>query len=111
MKSIAKWSYQKISLPTFCIGKNESFRKFIIGFESITNKHRLKSFEKGLYLKEQLSMSPRTLLGSFNTEQEPYENAKDLLKQAFDHRPLHDVAKPSLHVNRPLVQGRVWTCL
>ena len=74
----SKLELPKISLPTFCNGKDESFRKFIIGFESIINKHRLTSYEKCIYLKDQLSMNPRTLLDSFNAEQQPYENAKDL---------------------------------
>ena len=83
--------------------KLKKFRKFIIGFETIINKHRLTSYEKFTYLKEQLRMNPRILLYSFNAEQ-PNENAKDLLKQAFDDRPLHIVAEPWLRVNRPLVR-------
>ena len=97
------------SLPTFCNDKKESFHKFIAEFESILNKHALSSYEKFVYLKEQLGMDPRTLLESFNAERQPYENAKDLLEQAFGDNQIHSEAKFSLYANRPLFQPGIGT--
>ena len=80
-----KLQLPKISLPTFGNLKDESFRKFIISFESIVDKHNLTSYEKFYYLKSQLSKGPRTLIDSLDVSRQLYEVAKELLIKAFDN--------------------------
>ena len=80
-----KLELPKIPLPKFSNDKNESFRKFIISFESIVDKHEISSYVKFCYLRDQLSKGPRVLLDSLDVTEQLYEVAKDLLKKAFDN--------------------------
>ena len=75
----------KVPLPSFSNLKSESYRKFIRSFEAIISKHSLTSHEKFIYLKDQLSKGPRTLIDSLDVGQQEYETAKDLLSKAFDN--------------------------
>ena len=74
----------KVPLPTFQNAINENLKKFLRSFESIVNKHNLTSYEKFIYLKNQLAGGPRTLVDSLDVEKQNYETAKQLLEKAFD---------------------------
>ena len=74
----------KVPLPTFQNANNENLKKFLRSFESIVNKHNLTSYEKYIYLRNQLAGGPRTLVDSLDVEKQNYESAKQLLEKAFD---------------------------
>ena len=46
-------------------------------------KYRLSSYEKFVYLQNQLSNEPLTIIKSLELGMQTYEDAKDLLQQAF----------------------------
>ena len=79
-----KLDLPKLPLPVFSNSTNESFRKFITGFEAIINKYRLTSYEKYVYLRGQLNKGPKVLVDSLDIEHQLYDTAKELLSQAFD---------------------------
>lgn len=72
-----------VTLPVFCNDKKESLEKFIYSFESIIDKHVLSSYEKFIYLKNQLRGSPKVLIDSMSTDEQNYDTAKQLLVEAF----------------------------
>lgn len=72
-----------ISLPEFSNDKKESLERFIYAFESIVNKHNLSEYEKFIYLKGQLRKGPLTLTNSLDSRHQTYQNAKELLFEAF----------------------------
>ena len=74
----------EIPLPTFSNHKHESYRNFRRSFEGVISKHDLTSYEKFVYLRNQLSKGPRKLVDSLDPDQQTYEVADKLLKDAFD---------------------------
>ena len=74
----------KISLPHFSNGETEDFGKFIKGFEKMLSRYNLDSFEKFLYLRNQLHGSPLSLVDSIKLHQQDYDHARALLVKAFD---------------------------
>ena len=80
-----KLKLPQVPLPEFSNRKGENLRNFFLSFESIIDKHRLSSFEKYVYLSKQLSNAPKILVDSLDIENKLYENAKELLEQAFDN--------------------------
>ena len=80
-----KLKLPQVPLPKFANRKGESLHKFIRSFEAIVDKHSLTSYEKFIYLRNQLSDGPRILIDSIDVEQQSYEVAKELLNKAFDN--------------------------
>ena len=78
-----KLKLPKVPLPEYSNGKDECLRKFLRSFENIMAKHNLNSYDKFIYLKNQLSSGPRTLIDSLDVDQQSYETAKELLEKAF----------------------------
>ena len=74
----------KLDLPKFSNEKGESLRKFLDTFEAILGKSGSGDRELFLYLRNQLSGGPRTLIDSLESCQETYTEAKKLLEEAFD---------------------------
>jgi hypothetical protein len=72
-----------VSLPEYSNSRDQSLEKFFYAFESIVDKHKLTSYERFVYLRGQLSKSPRALVESLSTNEQSYEQAKELLMQAF----------------------------
>ena len=72
-----------ISLPEFSNEKGESLEKFLYSFEAILNKHKLSPYEKFVYLKGQVRKAPFTLIDSLDISDQTYDNAKQLLAEAF----------------------------
>ena len=79
-----KLKLPQVPLPKFANKKGESLHKFIRSFEAIIDKHSLTSYEKFIYLRNQLSDGPRILIESLDVDQQSYETAKELLIKAFD---------------------------
>lgn len=73
----------EVPLPVFSNMKGESLEKFFHNFENIINKHGLSSFEKFVYLKNQLYGPPKSLVDSLDVASRNYEEAKSLLTKAF----------------------------
>ena len=80
-----KLKLPQVPLPKFANKKGESLHKFIRSFEAIVDKHSLTSYEKFIYLRNQLSDGPRILIESLDVDQQSYETAKELLNKAFDN--------------------------
>ena len=80
-----KLKLPQVPLPEFSNRKGENLRHFFVSFESIINKHHLSSYEKYIYLCKQLFDAPKILVDSLDIENRLYENAKELLEQAFDN--------------------------
>ena len=82
-----------VPLPEFGNSKGQNYQLFIKSFESMIEKHRFKDDVKFLYLRKQLSGSPKTLIQSLEVEERSYEKAKKLLASAFDNsdRSKHDL--------------------
>ena len=74
----------KVPLPQFSNSETDDLQKFFRSFEFIISKHNLTSYEKFIYLRNQITGSPRALIDSIDVQQQSYEIAKDLLIQAFD---------------------------
>lgn len=72
-----------VSLPEFSGNKNESLEKFFYSLESMIDKHPLSSYERFAYLLGQVRKSPKVLLESLDIEEQTYDDAKQLLQQAF----------------------------
>ena len=81
-----KLKLPSVPLPEFNNSKGADVQKFIRSFEFIINKHTLSSYEKFIFLRNQLSGSPRTLIDSIDVHQQSYEVARDLLLEAFDNK-------------------------
>ena len=73
----------KVPLPEFSNKDGEDLHKFILNFESIINKYKLSPYEKFIYLQNQLSNEPLTIIKSLEVGRQTYEDAKDLLQKAF----------------------------
>ena len=78
-----KLKLPQMPLPEFSADKDQSLDKFFHNLESIINKHALSSYEKFVYLRNQLSNSPRVLIDSLDIQEQSYEKAKELLTKAF----------------------------
>ena len=76
----------KVPLPQFSNSETDDLQKFFRSFEFIISKHNLTSYEKFIYLRNQITGSPRALIDSIDVQQQSYEIAKDLLIQAFDSK-------------------------
>ena len=70
-------------MPEFSNEKGESLEKFLYSFEAILNKHKLSPYEKFVYLKGQVRKAPFTLIDSLDISDQTYDNAKQLLAEAF----------------------------
>ena len=85
----------QVPLPKYSNGVGENLNKFFRSFEAIVDKHRLASYEKFVYLREQLSEAPKILIDSLDVNNQSYEKAKALLIEAFDStdQSKHDLIK------------------
>ena len=72
-----------VPLPEYSHRDGEDLQKFLTNFENVIEKYRLSSYEKYVYLQRQLSNEPLTLIKSLEMGRQNYEDAKDLLQQAF----------------------------
>ena len=72
----------KVDLPYFS-GAIDEFDRFMTTFDTLISKHGLTSYEKYIYLKGQLSGSPRLLIDSLPLNSLTYEAAKKLLNEAY----------------------------
>ena len=79
-------SLPKIPLPHFSNHETDDIQNFIKSFEYILEKQNLNSFEKYMYLRGQLSGSARTIIDSIDLKDRSYENARQLLIDAFDDK-------------------------
>ena len=73
----------ELKLPEYSNEVGQSLDIFINNLELILNKHRLSDYEKFLYLRSQVSGSPRIIIDSLDVCEQKFSNAKDLLKEAF----------------------------
>ena len=73
----------EVALPQFSNEKDQCLDKFFHSFEGIIDKHSLSSYEKFVYLRNQLSKSPRVLIDSLDVKEQCYVKAKELLQKAF----------------------------
>ena len=80
--TLTKAKLPQVELPTYS-GSADEYERFIASLEAIINKHRLSSYEKYVYLKKQLTGSPRVLIESLPLNDLTYESAKKLLSDAF----------------------------
>ena len=81
--SVNRIKLPEIPLPVFSNDKGEALEKFFFNFENIIEKHNLPSFEKYVFLKNQVRGAPRILIESLDIDNRNYEVAKDLLLKAF----------------------------
>ena len=79
----SKLRLPEVPFPKFSNSAGDDFDKFIFSFESIIEKHNLPSYEKFIYLRNQLSKAPRVLIDSLDVDEQSYEVAKSLLIKAF----------------------------
>ena len=95
----------QVPLPKYSNGVGENLNKFFRSFEAIVDKHRLASYEKFVYLREQLSEAPKILIDSLDVNNQSYEKAKALLLEAFDstdqskHEIINTIANLKMHPN------------
>ena len=73
----------EVALPHFSNEKDQCLDKFFHSFEGIIDKQSLSSYEKFVYLRNQLSKSPRVLIDSLDVKEQCYVKAKELLQKAF----------------------------
>ena len=78
-----KLKIKEIPMPTFADLPSETLEHFIDKFEQVINKFELTDYEKFMYLKGQLSGEPLTLIDGLTDEDESYDGAVDLLREAF----------------------------
>ena len=78
-----KLKLPEVPLPKFSNSKTETLISFIEQFESVINSYNLSGYEKFVFLKRQLSGEPLLLINSLAVANQSYEQAVDLLKQAF----------------------------
>lgn len=64
-----------VTLPEYSNSSVDSLEKFFYEFESIIDKHKLSSYEKFVYLKEQLHDSAKVLIDSMSATKQKYETA------------------------------------
>lgn len=81
--AVNKLKLPELPLPIYSHARGESLRHFLVNFENIISKYSLSSYEKFVFLKRQLSGEPLTLVESLSSARQSYENAKDLLIDAF----------------------------
>lgn len=72
-----------LPLPEYGHKPGESLSQFLHTFDNIINKYNLTSYEKFLFLQNQLLNEPLTLIKSLKVEDHKYETARDLLQKAF----------------------------
>ena len=80
---INKINIPQIALPEYGNNENEDLAKFFNNFEQIIGKYNLSDYEKFVYLSNQLSNEPLTLIKSLEATKQNYVTAKELLQQAF----------------------------
>ena len=73
----------QVPLPEYGRRDGEDLNKFLTNFEHIINKYCLSSYEKFIFLQKQLSNEPLTLVKSLEVGKQNYDDAKELLQQAF----------------------------
>ena len=102
--STTKMKLPQVQFPAFGNNTGENLGTFLKSFEAIIEKHRLSSYEKFVYLQKQLSNAPKVLIDSLDISQHSYENAKDLLQQAFDstEKSKYDIIHTLANLNLPL---------
>ena len=77
-----KLKLPRIPLPEYA-HEGEDLFKFFTNFEQILQKYELTEYEKFVYLQNQLSNEPLTLIKSLKLADQNYATAKALLEQAF----------------------------
>lgn len=70
-------------LPTFSGEPTESLERFLNAFEAVVDKYSYSPYEKFIILRKQTLGRARILLNSIEATKESYDDAKDLLKEAF----------------------------
>ena len=77
-----KLKLPRIPLPEYAHKEGEDLFKFFTNFEQILQKYELTEYEKFVYLQNQLSNEPLTLIKSLKLADQNYATAKALLEQA-----------------------------
>ena len=72
-----------LPLPEYSHSKGESIEKFFKDFEDITCRANFNSYTKLLYLQRQTRKEPHTLIKSLSSGSRTYEDAKEMLMEAF----------------------------
>ena len=70
-------------LPKFLSREGEDLQKFFRNFEEVISKFRYPDHDKFLLLKQQISGRASKLIESLEGDKQSFDNAKDLLVQAF----------------------------
>ena len=73
----------QVPLPEYDNTKGQSLIKFFYEFEKLTAKQNWSDHLKFMYLRNQLSKSPRALVDSLDVGDQSYSEAKQLLLKAF----------------------------
>ena len=81
-KNNSKLHLPNVELPIFA-GKPEDFERFIFSFKSIINKFSLTQFEKYSYLLQRVKGAAKDIVESVPTGQNEFDNAIQLLTDAF----------------------------
>ena len=71
-----------LTFPKFD-GRPENYNRFITSFETIVDKLQLSTYQKYLYLVDQLSGNAKKIVDPLTISNPTYEAAKDLLNRAF----------------------------
>ena len=78
-----KLKLPEIPLPKFDNKDDQCLIQFFLNFEGVINKYNLSEYEKFIYLEKQLGNEPLTLIKSLTGSKRSYNDAKDILNQAF----------------------------
>ena len=81
--SANKLKLPQLPLPTYSHKEGEDLHKFFLNFENIMGKYNLSDFDRFIFLQEQLSGAPLTLIKSLDINSQSYNTAKELLTRAF----------------------------
>ena len=71
-------------LPKYSGSYSEDFSRFISEFEETVSKYGYPQYDKYLLLKQQLSGRALILINSLGTDDRGYEQARNLLQEAFE---------------------------
>lgn len=78
-----KLKLPQVKLPVYGHREGEDLNKFFNNFEQIIDKYGLSNYERFVYLQQQLSGEPLTVIKSLATNNQNYDSAKALLEKAF----------------------------
>ncbi|XP_068203563.1 uncharacterized protein [Palaemon carinicauda] len=73
----------QVPLPEYDNTKGQCLVKFFYEFEKLTDKQNWSNHLKFMYLRNQLSKSPKALVDSLDIDNQSYDEAKKLLLQPF----------------------------